>query len=429
MKDPPEDFFCMICAKLLNEPHLTDCCGQHFCGVCLERWFEKQAKKICPHCRSESFTYMRYLPLKRKINALQVYCPFKKEGCEEITTIGEVKTHQDVCGFTLVLCNQGCGASVLRKNLLQHCDQECPKRKIKCQYCGKVDHFEVINGEHVNTCEDYPVNCPRGCDIGIPIKRKDLVLHAKVCPLEQVPCTFHEAGCDVMVLRKDLKSHLESNMPEHLMKMMTSHMELKQEHMKLSREHNKLKVKNVTLESEHKQLKKECSLLSSQVKSLTLAEPVKLDDHDQHFTFHPTSSSGWVSPPFFVLDGYKFCIEHKNGDKASLLLLRGEFDDKLKWPINLRYELGVTFFLRTTLANPLAFLTRFTNPPQNFRLSGSNPDLSRVEVACSCRELTVLDLPVLDLPSEESLDRVTVQVQHVCIPVLDFQVPSQRTTA
>ena len=387
VKDPPEDFFCMICAKLLNEPHLTDCCGQHFCGVCLERWFEKQAKKICPHCRSESFSYMRYLPLKRKINALQVYCPFKNQGCKEITTVGEVKTHKDVCGFAQVLCNQGCGSTVLRKNLLQHCDKKCPKRKVTCQYCGKVDHIEVINGQHVNTCEDYPVNCPRGCGQGSPIKRKDLVGHAEVCPLELVACTFREAGCDAMVLRKDLKSHLESSMPEHLMTMMSSHMELKREHIELKcehielkHEHNKLKVKHVSLESE---LKKECSHLSSQVKSLTLAEPVKLNDYNTLFTFHPTSSSGWVSPPFYVLDGYKFCVEHKSGDKASLLLLRGEFDDKLRWPIDQDCELQVIFQMEDIAQLPQILL----------HFSLSNTRISRVKGSCSYREVAQFNLP------------------------------------
>ena len=40
VKDPPDDYLCMICVKVLNEPHLTDCCGQHFCQVCLEQWFK-----------------------------------------------------------------------------------------------------------------------------------------------------------------------------------------------------------------------------------------------------------------------------------------------------------------------------------------------------------------------------------------------------
>ena len=259
--------------------------------------------------------------------------------------------------------------------MLQHCAKKCPKRKVKCKFCGKVDHFEVVNGEHVNTCEDFPVNCPRGCGQSSPIKRKDLAHHAQVCPLEQVPCTFHEAGCDVMVLRKDLSAHLESSLQEHLLKMLTSHMELKHEHVELKRE--------------HMVVKEECSCLSSQVKALTLTEPVKLDDNNNSFTFHPTLSSGWVSPPFYVLDGYKFCIKHKSGDKVRLLLLRGEFDDKLKWPINLKYELQIKFKKNRQLP-----LSRFlSDQTLNFCLSGSNPDLSRVEVACSCRELTVLDLP------------------------------------
>ena len=46
VKELPDDYQCMICTKVLNEPHLTDCCGQHFCQACLKQWFKKQAKKI-----------------------------------------------------------------------------------------------------------------------------------------------------------------------------------------------------------------------------------------------------------------------------------------------------------------------------------------------------------------------------------------------
>ena len=390
VQDPPKDFSCMVCANVLNEPHLTDCCGQHFCGVCLEQWFKKQAKKICPHCRSESFSYIRYLPLKRKINALQVYCPFRKLGCEEITTVDEVKTHTDGCGFAQVLCHQGCAATVLRKNLIHHCNQKCLKRKVKCQYCGMLDHFDIINGlEHPNTCEDYPLKCPRRCGQG-PVKRNDLEHHAKVCPLERVPCTFREAGCDVVVLRKDLNVHVESNMQEHLMKMMSSHMELKQECTELKREYRELKV-------EHKELKEECSRLSSQVKTLTLAEPVKLNDHNDSFTFRPTLSIGWVSPPFYVLDGYKFCIKHKSGDKVSLLLLRGEFDDKLRWPLDLDYELTLTFEREDkATARHAANYWSAAIPPMasvpsmlHFHLSGPNANLGQVQVAGHSRNVEV----------------------------------------
>ena len=319
----PDDYSCMICAKLLNEPHLTDCCGQHFCQVCLDKWFKKQGKKICPHCRSESFSHMRYLPLKRKVDLLRVCCTYKKNGCEEITTVGKLKSHTDKCGFVPVACTQNCRKVVLRKDLEQHCNSTCLKRKIKCKYCGEEDLFEVIVDLHTTLCQEYPVKCPKGCTRGAQMKRKDLPLHAKVCPLEQVDCDFRDAGCDAVVLRKDLDFHLESNTQLHLKKMMA-----------FCREQGE----------EHKKLKEECKRLSSQIQMLTLAEPIKLTDTNKSFIFSFPSSKGWVSPPFYVLDGYKFCVKHKEGYTASLLLLKGEHDDRLRWPIDLHYyEINIYF--------------------------------------------------------------------------------------
>ena len=37
VRQVPERFMCInICTKVLREPHLTVCCGQHFCGSCLD---------------------------------------------------------------------------------------------------------------------------------------------------------------------------------------------------------------------------------------------------------------------------------------------------------------------------------------------------------------------------------------------------------
>ena len=328
MNLPPEDYCCMICAKVLNEPNVTDCCGQHFCQVCLEQWFEKNERKICPHCRSQSFSYMRYLPLKRKISSFQVYCTYQEQGCDVISTIGELDAHREVCGFASLVCNQGCGQTVLRKDMPRHCKEECLKRKVRCQHCGKMDFFQVINGKHTKTCEEYPMKCPKGCAPQDLIKRKDLAHHAKVCPLEQAHCTFCDVGCNEVVARKDLNSHLESNLQMHLTKMMTSYSEMRTSYSKLK--------------SEHDELKEECRKLVSQVETLTLAEPVKLTNENNTFSFTLTSSEGWMSPPFYVPGGYKFCIKHKTGTTASLLLLKGEFDEELKWPIDLNYKLEIT---------------------------------------------------------------------------------------
>ena len=132
-------------------------------------------------------------------------------------------TNIATCAFAKVICTRGCGKLILRKNLIWHFISECSKRKIKCKYCGKMDHYEVISGKHMTVCEEYPVKCPRGCTQSSEIKRKDLKKHAEVCPLEEVQCPFSEAGCDASILRKDLSAHIEMSGQQHLMKMMTAY--------------------------------------------------------------------------------------------------------------------------------------------------------------------------------------------------------------
>ena len=162
--------------------------------------------------------------------------------------------------------------------------------------------------------------CPKWCELSEGLKQKDLAKHAEVCPLEMVLCPFSEAGCGIEILRKDLSAHMESSTQQHLMVMMTAYGKL---------------------HSEHKNLKEEFKQLSSQVTSLTFVEPVKLTNTSNTFSFYITLSKGWSSPPFCVQDGYTFCIKHKEGRIASLMLLKGKNEDNLKWPINLQYRLEI----------------------------------------------------------------------------------------
>ena len=107
--------------------------------------------------------------------------------------------------------------------------------------------------------------CPKRCGQDVGLVRKNLAEHANICLLEHVHCSFHEAGCDDVVLRKDLTAHLESNTQVHLMKLLTAYCKLKEDFTRLS----------------------------SQVVNLMLVEPVKLTEQNNTFTFSVTSSEGW----------------------------------------------------------------------------------------------------------------------------------------
>ena len=46
-------YLCNICMKVLRDPRLTECCGQHYCDFCLKKWLV--SNKTCPHCRKKDF--------------------------------------------------------------------------------------------------------------------------------------------------------------------------------------------------------------------------------------------------------------------------------------------------------------------------------------------------------------------------------------
>ena len=224
------------------------------------------------------------------------------------------------------------------------------------------------------------MKCPRGCVLPNGIKRKDLAKHAKICPLEMVQCPFLEAGCTTRILRKDLDAHMESNTQQHLMKMMTAY-----------------------------------SKLSSQVANQTFIEPVKLTDDNNSFAFNITLSRGWTSSPFSVLDGYTFNITHKEGKKASLMLLKGKNDDQLKWPMNLQYKLEMLISKprRTTAQGRRVMTTQ----RQVCTVKLSN-NLERVTSVCS-KEIADINLQESELLNCEIVVRLVSVPQPadaVCVP-------------
>ena len=140
----PEEYRCSICKDVLQEPHATECCGQHFCKDCLEKSLQRQKGTIgrrattqCPHCRADNFNHIKYLPLERKIKDLKVYCPNRYKGCVDRVRLGDIENHEQKCDYATLSCPNSCGEQLLRKELQLHLDEVCKRRKVRCQYCDK----------------------------------------------------------------------------------------------------------------------------------------------------------------------------------------------------------------------------------------------------------------------------------------------------
>ena len=230
-EEVPEELVCSaICTKVLRDPHLTDCCGQHFCNSCLQHWFKRQGEQVCPHCRKESFNHILDKPIKRRIDQLRVHCTNHKAGCEWVGELSTVQTHLDSdsgCGYVEVSCTNRCRSSTIpwgilkmrRKDLARHLEQECPERRYKCKHCKKEDTYKTITRQHYKQCPNYPLDCPNECET-TEIKRAEMDQHRSKCPLEPVECPFKEAGCQVKVVRKEFESHMANSQQQHLLTLM-----------------------------------------------------------------------------------------------------------------------------------------------------------------------------------------------------------------
>ena len=72
VEEPDRALVCLICAHVLREPELTDCCGNHYCASCLKRWIESSGGNGCPLCRERSFATLRDKKTERAVQELQV---------------------------------------------------------------------------------------------------------------------------------------------------------------------------------------------------------------------------------------------------------------------------------------------------------------------------------------------------------------------
>ena len=131
------------------------------------------------------------------------------------------------CEFEPILCpHRGCNALVMRRDMNQHTNVECPLRPYHCEYCNMAGTYQSVTGPHYKMCEMYPVKCPNGCTIET-IPRKDLEKHMQEdCLLQLVPCHYERIGCTEQVRRQNLKRHYEEKKDCHLQLAMEAVVEL-----------------------------------------------------------------------------------------------------------------------------------------------------------------------------------------------------------
>ena len=318
---PPKSLECPICLLTLHDPHVISCCGNEFCQRCIER--VQRDGKPCPLCNEHNFSTMLHKKLVREVNALVVRCPQNKQGCEWEGELGQLQGHlnpdvgKEGCGYVIVACPYKCGMQLQRRKIHEHEMETCPKRPIEMQVASLMRKFEAIDAENK-------------------------LLRQEVCAIKEA----HEKEI------QEIKFTYESEINQ-------LKCQLDEFKSKNSRACDKLIENQETLKFEVKEnaetlktLEEKCVTLQNNKAPLSLPPFYFVISNVDHYL---ERNLDFVSDPFYSHPGgYKMDItvrsDTDSGARATHLclyvsIIRGEFDDQLKWPFD--GEVTVQVYNRT----------------------------------------------------------------------------------
>ena len=348
-----EDFVCKHCKQVARDPHVTSCCSETFCQLCITTIIED--KKPCQTCETAEFSTSLNIKYQRRILALEVCCTEKDRGCEWTGKLEGLEAHLDEdtgdCEYVDVECPNDCDEVVEKCNLSSHLTDSCPQREFTCQYCNFKATYEIVSEDHWPECSFYPVPCPNACGIQA-IERGDLEAHLLQCPLEEVECDFVHAGCNVELLRQDLEKHMEENTQKHMALVPALTLRTEQKHDQLQRELENEQLKIEAIEVRQEQLQKktqENEAKISYLQQLLQQKKKKVDTFGDviempNFKQYKDNQEMWYSPPRYTHPGgYRFGIAVRadagNQMVVYLYSVTGSFDRLLKWPMKCTFTL------------------------------------------------------------------------------------------
>ena len=134
------NFLCLICFNVLKDPVLCPRNQHCFCRGCITKHLENSQR--CPTCADELTEETLTVPsrmVRDYLDELNIRCVYHDRDCQEIVQLQHLDQHEDSCGYTPAVCrNQGCGATLNKRDLIHHESELCEHRKLKCHSCGET---------------------------------------------------------------------------------------------------------------------------------------------------------------------------------------------------------------------------------------------------------------------------------------------------
>ncbi|XP_022603532.1 TNF receptor-associated factor 6 isoform X2 [Seriola dumerili] len=201
---------CPICLMALRNAVQTPC-GHRFCKNCIEKSIRDTGQR-CP-VDNEMLSEDQLFPdnfAKREILSLTVRCP--NSGCADKMELRHLENHLALCQFATVPCPQ-CQQSVRKSHLEEHTTVECQRRPMSCPDC--VASFVYEDRElHEQQCPFANVKC-QYCEMDLI--RDQMESHCDTdCPKAPIACNFSTFGCKERMQRHNLAQHMQEFTQMHM---------------------------------------------------------------------------------------------------------------------------------------------------------------------------------------------------------------------
>jgi TNF receptor-associated factor 4 len=265
---------------------------------------------------------MLHKKLVREVNALVIRCPQKELGCEWEGELGQLQGHlnpgagvsssSEECAYVMVSCAYQCGAQLQRRLLREHEMGSCPKQAVGIQIT------EIMH------------------------RMKDIIAENKLLQ-QELSVIKNTVGVIKEAHKKEIEdlNHSHEN-DQHKAKEEINKLRGQIDEMKRTcQKKNDSKRMQADVMRRLVALEEECASLRTHTVPLPLPPFYALMRNVDHYL---EGEYIYNSDPFYSHPGgYKMnIVAYPNGSVQSratrlsvgITILRGEFDDQLKWPFN-----------------------------------------------------------------------------------------------
>ena len=347
---------CPICHFTLKEATLT-VCGHEFCKSCLSRTTRGGVTE-CPVCRQ----FLRGTDIiypsnkhERELLSLTIKCDLSPDGCDWTGELRQRQEHNAGCKYVREICTQDWGETIRRKDQNAHLKHDCSKRQISCKYCKKNLLFDQQNS-HQQVCFRFPVKCPYCQE---EVAREEMDVHVgRTGNCLEIPlhCDFSKVGCTFTGKRQQLMEHLSSNVSEHLTQTMETLVQRNEHLADVQTTLTKTRRTLTAVQTELNQLQ----YCAAKANNWSICRSVeqqfvylwKIDNWSQtlgratsEVRQRAVSSTFYSGHPGYLLRLVAF--PNRDAPQKELYLsvyvelVKGEYDAKLEWPLDLSMTLSV----------------------------------------------------------------------------------------